>query len=633
MSLPALVALAALSLALPAGAATLTVRHADPDGEGSLRRAVEDAEAGDLILFGSNVRGTIALSDTLDLAADVTLRGPGADVVTVRSTAARALRLRGTAAISGLTIAGGTDAAVELRRGRLTLVDSAVRDSGGTGIDVQDARLTLMRTLVAGNSGLGVRSDDGEVTCVNATIAGNGGGGVRIEDGRLELANCTVVDNRGAGIAVGGGTARVRNTVVARNLRACAGPVTSDGHNLVDDATCALAGSGDQQSADPRLGPLARNGGPTETAAPTGGSPAIDAGDESGCVDPQDDRALVVDQRGMRRPAGPRCDIGAVETPAAVTGRTVNRIVALVDGDPITAYEVRRFAQEDPRIAQSGASPGDVLEIVITKKVLEKEIEAQGIRVTDVEIDRYVANVRQRNNISEEQLEAALAQQGLTRARYRAQIKEELERAQLINREIRGKVSVSPEEVERYRAAQGEPAGATPVAAEEPEPPVVDDEERVVISHIVLQLPADGDEAQVAAVQARADALYAQLQDGADFAALAARESEDGTARSGGALGTFRPAELREELADAVRDLDPGEVSRPVRSGRSIHIVRLDERQRSSGTVAAKPAAPPPTDTAFDEIKERLYAQALEERYNRWLREDLRQRHSVEIRP
>ena len=70
---------------------------------------------------------------------------------------------------------------------------------------------------------------------------------------------------------------------------------------------------------------------------------------------------------------------------------------------------------------------------------------------------------------SEEQLDAALAQQGLTRARYRKQIKEELERAQLINREIRGKVSVSPEEIERYRKEQGD-HGENGEADERPTP-------------------------------------------------------------------------------------------------------------------------------------------------------------------
>lgn len=639
------VALVALLVAAPATAATYTVRNTDAEGDGSLAQAVADAEKGDVILFGSAVRGTIALEEPLEISVDVAVKGPGADAVTVKGNGETTLIVGGTVAISGLTIAGG-ETALKLRRGKVTLLESAVRDSSGTGIAVDDAKLTLVRTLVTGNGGAGVESDKGTITCVNSTIADNGGAGLRSEEGVLSVANCTIADNRGAGLELGEGEATLRNSLVVRNLRACAGTITSRGHNLVDDPSCAFSGAGDTQTDDPRLGSLARNGGPTETLAPTGGSAAIDGGDPTGCADPAGDGLLTVDQRGMRRPAGVRCDIGAFEASAAVTGTVVNRIVALVDGDPITSYEVRKFAADDPRVAQAGASPSDVLEIVITKKVLEKEIEAQGIKVTDADIERYIANVRQRNNISEDQLDAALAQQGMTRARYRQQIKEELERAQLINREIRGKVSVSPEEIDRYRKAQGggdgEAAagedGAPPVAAEaEAEAaPAGDADEQITISHIVLQIPAGASDEQIAAIEARADKIHAELEDGADFATVAARESEDGAAKAGGKLGTFKKSEIRDELASAVEGLDAGEISKPVRSARAIHIVRLDERVTSEsvekdGEPVKKTEVV--TDTAREEIKEKLYAEALEERYNRWLKEDLRQRHSVEIRP
>ena len=161
---------------------------------------------------------------------------------------------------------------------------------------------------------------------------------------------------------------------------------------------------------------------------------------------------LTGDQRGARRPAGGRCDIGAFEQPEAVSGTVVNRILALVDGDPITLYELKDFAAGDPRLERGaahrpggGARPADH-----QAPDLEKEVEKQGIVVQDADVDRYIANIRERNKIDEEQLDAALAQQGLTRERYREQVREELQRAQLINREIRGKVSVSPEEIERY---------------------------------------------------------------------------------------------------------------------------------------------------------------------------------------
>ena len=106
-------------------------------------------------------------------------------------------------------------------------------------------------------------------------------------------------------------------TIVAGNT-ALAGPdvhgtVNSGGYNLIGDGTdsSGFSGTGDQVGTalaliDPRLGPLADNGGPTRTHALRPGSPALDA-------IPAEDCAVATDQRGIARPRGSGCDIGAFE--------------------------------------------------------------------------------------------------------------------------------------------------------------------------------------------------------------------------------------------------------------------------------------------------------------------------------
>jgi peptidyl-prolyl cis-trans isomerase SurA len=100
--------------------------------------------------------------------------------------------------------------------------------------------------------------------------------------------------------------------------------------------------------------------------------------------------------------------------------------------------------------------------------------------------------------------------------------------------------------------------------------------------------------------------------------------SEDPSAKSGGELGTFKKGEMLDEFDDQVTKLKPGQYSAPFRTGVGVHIVRLDESMGASHQSL--------DDLAAD-IRERLYNEALEERYNRWLREDLRARHAVELRP
>jgi len=98
------------------------------------------------------------------------------------------------------------------------------------------------------------------------------------------------------------------DTIVATNQAAgspdCAGPVTSGGNNLESGTSCGFTALGDVQ-ANPKLAPLRANGGPTRTRALRPGSPALNAGDNGTC-EPRD-------QRGIRRPQGPRCDIGSYE--------------------------------------------------------------------------------------------------------------------------------------------------------------------------------------------------------------------------------------------------------------------------------------------------------------------------------
>src|SRR4029434_3974851 len=100
----------------------------------------------------------------------------------------------------------------------------------------------------------------------------------------------------------------------------CDGTIISNGNNLMenyDTSHCTVTGN--PLLADPRLGPLQNNGGPTQTHALLSGSPAIDAGNPNGCRD-QFGVLLTTDQRGLprstldgNRDGTARCDIGAVE--------------------------------------------------------------------------------------------------------------------------------------------------------------------------------------------------------------------------------------------------------------------------------------------------------------------------------
>ena len=247
--------------------------------------------------------------------------------------------------------------------GAMTLTASAVsgNNAGGDGGGVYNdgSSVTLIASTVSGNTAGGANTQTGRsgggistasgLTLINSTVSGNsatGSGGGIIAGGSdnaftVALYNSTVSGNsapNGGGIGAGTNSSivtTIANSIVAGNTNPagaaasgpdCQGTLTSQGYNLLgNNSGCTLinaAGAGapgDQigtpaQPIDPLLGPLQDNGGRTLTQALLPGSPAIDAGNPSGCRDGQQN-SLTTDQRGQPRPdpVSGRCDSGAFE--------------------------------------------------------------------------------------------------------------------------------------------------------------------------------------------------------------------------------------------------------------------------------------------------------------------------------
>jgi hypothetical protein len=238
---------------------------------------------------------------------------------------------------------------------------------------------TVLNNTVTGGAGNGQGGGMtvfGNLTMTNSTVANNSvsnpglneGGGVVAADGTATMINDTITHNsvRKTGLPpgmsspddIGGGLTgdhlspsgpfssqlHARNTIIAGNLvdgskndcQQILVSTTISDDNLSSDSSCGFTDPGSKQNTDPKLGPLQNNGGQADTTALSPGSPAIDSADNGNCP--------AQDERGVFRPQGPRCDIGAVEfaPPTASTGLAggFSSTSALVSGEAINPLVV-----------------------------------------------------------------------------------------------------------------------------------------------------------------------------------------------------------------------------------------------------------------------------------------------------
>jgi hypothetical protein len=215
---------------------------------------------------------------------------------------------------------------------------SAPAGDFGGGIASLGGSLTVSNSTVTANSATygGGIWNIATLTLINSTISANsalyGGGVYNSGGGTAVVTNSTLSGNSasyGGGISNGNSGLTVKNTIFANTssggncLLAPQGSLTSAGHNLSDDATCAFSGPGELNSTPAGLDPsgLQNNGGPTQTIALLATSPAVDAiplSPVNYCTAIDGVTPIATDQRGVNRSQGPACDIGAFERQAFV---------------------------------------------------------------------------------------------------------------------------------------------------------------------------------------------------------------------------------------------------------------------------------------------------------------------------
>jgi hypothetical protein len=330
-------------LAGPLAAAVYTpTRYDDPAPNGclpadcSLREAViaanADEESNDTIrlsagryeLTRAGAGEDDGLTGDLDLVGDVELEGPGARMTTIDANGLdRVLDFLpmegGSAKVSGVSLVAGSVASlggcVRLRFSgsvemRETHVAQCTSDDSAVYVSIF-ASLNAFDSLIEGVNSSGLMFNQGNGILQNVTVANSASRPLNlVSDSNVYCDHCTLFGGPGSLdlIVTFNSTLQLANSILAGGNCGTAngGTIDSFGGNLESPGdTCSLdLGSDQTDVANPMLGPLADNGGATDTAHPLNGSPVIDNANDAFC--------LETDQRGAGRPDA-NCDAGAVE--------------------------------------------------------------------------------------------------------------------------------------------------------------------------------------------------------------------------------------------------------------------------------------------------------------------------------
>jgi peptidyl-prolyl cis-trans isomerase SurA len=261
---------------------------------------------------------------------------------------------------------------------------------------------------------------------------------------------------------------------------------------------------------------------------------------------------------------------------AQTSPQPADYIVAVVNSEPITNREVRqrmvRFAQQLQEAGQPVPPPAQfarqVLERLISEKAQLQMARDNGVKIEDTQVDQAEQHIARTNQVSVAELRRRVQADGTSVQQFRENLREQLMLQRLREREFTNKGRVSELEIDQFLAQQEQ-------AAKDP------NNVELNLGHILIGVPENAGQAQVAQLQAKAQRALERARAGEDFSKLG-QEYNDG--RDFGATGTpvgARPLDRLPPLfVQAVQNVPEGGVSNVVRSAAGFHIIKVYERRR-----------------------------------------------------
>lgn len=246
----------------------------------------------------------------------------------------------------------------------------------------------------------------------------------------------------------------------------------------------------------------------------------------------------------------------------------VDRIVAVVNEDIIAQSELNariqelaaKLANKSAELPPMGVLQKQMLDHMIDLKLQLQTAQRLGIRVDDVTLNKAIANIATKNDITLLQLKETLEADGISFALFREQLREDILLNRLKQKEVINRISITEQDVDDFLAREtGSSRQRTAVH----------------LNHMLIATPEGASPETIQTAKSRAEDLVDKLRSGADFAQTAMRESDARNALDGGDLGWIESTRIPSMFIKTVDKLEPGQISDPIRNASGFHIIKL----------------------------------------------------------
>jgi peptidyl-prolyl cis-trans isomerase SurA len=248
--------------------------------------------------------------------------------------------------------------------------------------------------------------------------------------------------------------------------------------------------------------------------------------------------------------------------------KPLDHIVVIVNDDVITRtmlddrvndfrkqLALSQLSRIDPKTLKK-----QVLERMIRDTIQLQQAKQFGITIDDLMLNRMLEQIAQSNKMSLDSFREAIESEGMDYTRFREQTRNDVIIKQLQQRIVASKVSVSEQEIQQY-IEQNETLDTSKVSYH--------------LRHILVAIPEAAAADDINKAKRKAESIYQQVQQGSKFEDLAVNESDGRNALQGGDLGERKANELPQLFVDAIKDLNVGETSKPVKSASGFHLLQL----------------------------------------------------------